>query len=281
MRASVREHTRSSPTAGVVAPRHGALVGVWRAFEHHLLGYRRTWRGTVVSSFANPVLYLLAMGLGLGAFVDAGGGPRILDGQSYLHYIAPGLLAAVAMLTAAFESTYPVMSAWKWQKTYYGMLSTPLRVGQVLAGHVLFVGARVTMTATIYLAVVAAFGAIASPWGVLSVFAAVLVGMALAGPTFALAIRTERDIAFAMYFRFTILPMFLFSGAFFPVTQLPDVVQPIAYVLPLWHGVELSRSFAMGSIEVAMLLVHVGYLCSWIVGGFWLASRAYRRRLVV
>lgn len=258
-----------------------ALVATWRAFEHHLVGYRRTWRGTIVSSFLNPILYLVAMGVGLGAFVDAGAGARSLGGQTYLQFIAPGLLAAIAMMTAAFESTYPVMSAWKWQKIYYGMLATPLRVSHVLGGHLLFVAFRVATTAVIYLLVMALFGAIASWWGLLSAVAALLVGMALAGPTFAIAVSTDRDTVFAMYFRFAIMPMFLFSGAFFPVNQLPDFIEPVAYVLPLFHGVELSRAFAGGVLEPAMIALHTGYLVAWLVGGLWLAARAFRRRLAV
>ncbi|WP_020576488.1 ABC transporter permease [Actinopolymorpha alba] len=251
-----------------------------RALEYWLLSYKRTWRGTIVSSFLVPFLYLAAMGFGLGSFINAGAGRAALGGQTYLQFIAPGLLAATAMQTAAFESSYPVMGSWKWIKTYYAMLATPLRVSDVLIGHLLFVAFRVLMTSMVYLVVITVFGAVSSPWGVLAIVAGLLTGLSVATPTFALAVRSERDTVFSMYFRFAILPMFLFSGAFFPVSQLPVVVQPIAYATPLWHGVHLARMFTEGTLSPGWIAVNVGYLCLWIAAGTWWAARAFRRRLV-
>lgn len=265
-------------------PRAGRARTVWRAFEYHLTVYRRSWRGTVVSGLLLPVLFLAAMGIGLGSFVDAGARSGAVGG-SYLQFVAPGLLAAVATQTASFESTYPVFGAWKWNRVYYAMLATPLRVGDVLGGHLCYVAARIAMNAACYLLVMGLFGAVGSWWGVLGVPVAVLTGAAVAAPTFALAAHIERDIAFAMYQRFAVLPMFLFSGAFFPIDQLPDLLEPLAYALPLWHGVELCRGFATGGAAGAAgllpILAHVGYLLVWVVVGLWLAGRAFRRRLVV
>lgn len=267
--------------AGPVA---GRARTVWRSFEYHLTVYRRNWRGTVVSGLLLPVLFLAAMGVGLGSFVDAGARSEAVGG-SYLQFVAPGLLAAVATQTASFESTYPVYGAWKWNRIYYAMLATPLRVGDVLGGHLCYVAARIAMNAACYLLVMGLFGAVGSWWGVLGVPVAVLTGVALAAPTFALAAHIERDIAFAMYQRFAVLPMFLFSGAFFPIDQLPDVLEPLAYALPLWHGVEVCRGLATGLSAGATgalpILAHLAYLLVWLVAGLWLASRAFRRRLVV
>jgi lipooligosaccharide transport system permease protein len=251
-----------------------------RAFEYWMVSYKRTWRGTIISSFLVPSLFLAAMGLGLGGYIDAGGGRSALGGQTYLQFIAPGLLAATAMQTAAFESSYPVMGGWKWFKTYFAMLATPLGVVDVLAGHLLFVAFRVFTTCVVYLVVITAFGAVASPWGVLAVVAGLLTGLAIAAPTFAMAVTTDRDTIFSMYFRFAILPMFLFSGAFFPVGQLPAAAQPVAYATPLWHGVHLTRMFTQGELEYAWIGGNVSYLCLWIGVGAWWAARGFRRRLV-
>lgn len=265
----------------VVRGGSGWLRTTERAFEYWLLSYKRTWRGTVVSTFLVPVLFLAALGLGLGSFVDTGPGRAALGGQTYLDFIAPGLLAATAMQTASFESSYPVMGAWKWFKSYYAMLATPLRIVDVLVGHVIFVGFRVLTTCLVYLVVISAFGAVTSPWGVLTVVAGLLTGLAVAAPTFALATTTDRDTVLSTYFRLAILPMFLFSGAFFPIAQLPDLVRPVAYATPLWHGVELARMFAYGALEPGRILLGVGYLCLWIGAGTWWAARAFRRRLLV
>jgi lipooligosaccharide transport system permease protein len=273
--------TTARTTAGTTARMGPARWGrVLRAFEYWMVSYKRTWRGTIISSFLVPSLFLAAMGLGLGSYVDAGGGRSALGGQSYLQFIAPGLLAATAMQTASFESSYPVMGGWKWFKTSFAMLATPLGVLDVLGGHLLFVAFRVLTTCVVYLAVIAAFGAVASAWGVLAVVAGLLTGLAVAAPTFAMAVTTDRDTIFSMYFRFAILPMFLFSGAFFPVSQLPAAVQPVAYATPLWHGVHLARMFTLGEPTWWWVAGNASYLCLWIGAGVWWAARAFRRRLV-
>lgn len=251
-----------------------------RALEYWFYSYRRTWRGTVVSSVLNPLLYLAAMGIGLGNLVDRGGAGR-LDGGSYLAFVAPGLLAATAMQVAAFESTYPVHGAIRWQRTYHAMLATPLGVRDVLAGHLYWIAFRIGSTGAVYLAVIAAFGVVRSPWAVLALPAALLTGMAFAAPVVAFAASQEKDASFNAIFRFGVIPLFLFSGTFFPVSQLPDLVQPIAYLTPLWHGVDLCRGLVLGSATVPGAVVHVAYLAGWVLAGTALARSSYRRRLFV
>ncbi|HEX5497403.1 MAG TPA: ABC transporter permease [Mycobacteriales bacterium] len=255
-----------------------------RSLEYWLYSYRRTWRGTVVSSVLTPLLYLTAMGVGLGALVDRGGTAR-LHGVSYLAFIAPGLLAATAMQVATFESTYPVMGAIKWQRTYHAMLATPLGVRDVVAGHLWWVAFRIGSTCVVYLGVMSAFGVVSSPWAVLALPAALLTGMAFAAPIMAFAASQERDSGFNGIFRFGLIPMFLFSGTFFPVSQLPALVRPLAYVTPLWHGVDLCRELVLGTVTtsggVNRPLIHLAYLGVWAVGGVLLARLSFRRRLVV
>ena len=205
-------------------PAGPAVAGRWvmglRAFHFWLVNYRRTWRGTIYSSILSPLLYLGAMGLGLGTLVDKHGTSG-LGGVSYLAFLAPGLLAAQAMQTAMGESTYPVMASVKWLKTYQAAAASPLRPPDLFAGHLLFTGMRLAMNSAIFLVAMAAFGAVSSPWVLASLPVAVLTGLAFAAPIDAFAVTREKDQGFAMLFRFGMIPMFLFSGTFFPVTQLP------------------------------------------------------------
>jgi lipooligosaccharide transport system permease protein len=250
-----------------------------RPFEFFLTQYKRVWRGTAVTSVVTPVVYLLALGVGLGVFVDRS--TDLPDGITYLEFVAPGLLAATAMQLATFESSWPVFSAIKWDRQYHAMLATPLRVRDVLIGHQSFVAARLLMTSTVYLVVIAAFGAVESPLGVLAIPVAVLVGLAFSLPIAAWAAHTETEVSFVAIFRFVILPMFLFSGTFFPIDRLPPPLEAIAYVTPLWHGVTLCRELTLGDVELWSALFHLAYLIAFASAGYVAARMTYRRRLVV
>jgi lipooligosaccharide transport system permease protein len=160
------------------------------------------------------------MGLGLGKLVDAHGTAG-LGGVSYLAFLAPGLLAATAMQTAVGESTYPVLASVKWMKTYQAAAATPLRPADLQRGHLLFTAMRLTMNSAIFLVIMAAFGAVRSPWVLAALPVAVLTGLAFATPIEAYAVTRDKDQSFAMLFRFGMIPLFLFSGTFFPITQLP------------------------------------------------------------
>jgi len=252
-----------------------------RAFRFWLVDYRRTWRGSIYSSVLNPVLYLGAMGLALGRLVDQHGTASI-GRVSYLAFLAPGLMAASAMQTAVGESLYPVYTAVKWQRTYQAAASTPLRPGDIFRGHVLFTAMRLTMNMTIFLGIMAAFGAIRSAWAVACLPVAVLTGLAFATPLDAFAVtQSKNDQAFNVIFRFGMIPLFLFSGTFFPITQLPAWIRPIAYATPLWHGVALCRALSLGTVDVAAALGHVGYLIVIAALGLAWGQRTYRRRLHV
>jgi lipooligosaccharide transport system permease protein len=252
-----------------------------RSFAYWASQYKRTWRGSLTSSFLTPVLFLAAMGVGLGSLVsrNASASSR-LGGVSYLAFIAPGLLAATAMQVAAQESTYPVMGAIKWIRTYHAMLATPLRVIDVLVGHLAWMAVRLLLVSTIFVAVMSAFGAATSPTVVLAIPAAVLTGMAFAAPIAAFAATRDNDAAFSAMFRFLVIPMFLFSGTFFPVSQLPALLQPVAYLTPLWHGVDLCRSLAFGHVPPGRTVLHVAYLSAWVVAGVLAGTVTFRRRLV-
>jgi lipooligosaccharide transport system permease protein len=249
-----------------------------RPLEFFLAQYRRIWRGTVVSSVVTPVVYLLALGVGLGTFVDRS--TDLPEGMTYLQFVAPGLLAATAMQIATFESTWPVLAAIKWNRQYHAMLATPLRVRDVVVAHQAFIAGRILTTAVVYFVVIVAFGAVESPLGVLAIPVAVLVGLAFSAPIAAWGAHTETDASFVAIFRFVILPMFLFSGTFFPISSLPGPLEAIAHLTPLWHGVDLCRQLTFGDVRPASALGHVVYLLVWAASGLALANVTYRRRLV-
>lgn len=254
-----------------------ATPAPFRVVEAGARRYRHTWRASVISSFLNPVLLLVAMGVGLGSLVDDRGGP---GGLPYLTWLAPGLLAAAAMQTAAGESAYPVMAGIKWIKTYDAALATPITVGDLVAGHLGWVTIRVTQVSVVFALVISLFGVTGIGQALLAAVPAVLTGVAFAGPVTAYTARLEDETGLSSLFRFGIVPLFLFSGTFFPISQLPEVVQPLAYATPLWHGVELARGIALGIPTTFSPLVHLAYLAAVGAAGSVLATRLLRRRMV-
>ena len=250
-----------------------------RYFESRALVYRRTWRGSVVTTFLNPVMYLAAMGLGLGTLVDEGAGREAVEGFAYLTYLAPGLLAATTMQTGAGDASWPVMAGIKWQKTYEAALSTPVAIRDLVYGHLLWVAARLTFTAVVFVAVMALFDAVTLTSGLLAVGPALLTGMAFAAPITAYTSTLSDVQGMVSLFRFGIVPMFLFSGTFFPVDQLPGWLQPVAYLTPLWHGVELTRGVALDVATTWPWLLHAGYLVVLVAVGSGLAVRFLGKRM--
>jgi lipooligosaccharide transport system permease protein len=249
-----------------------------RPLEFFLAQYRRGWRGSAVSSVITPVVYLLALGVGLGVFVDRS--TNLPQGVSYLEFVAPGLMAATAMQVASFEATWPVLGAIKWHRQYYAMLATPLRIRDVVLGHQAYFVFRLLTIGTVYFVVIAAFGAVSSPLGVLTIPVTVLIGLSFTMPLAAWAAHTESEASFVAIYRFLILPMFLFSGTFFPITALPRPLEIIAWFTPLWHGVTLCRDLTLGHLVPADAL-HLGYLLAISTIGFAAARVTYRRRLLV
>lgn len=248
-------------------------------FDYWSIAYRRTWKGSIISSFLNPVLFLAAMGSGLGSYVNHGNASAALGGLTYLDYLAPALLVATAMQVAVGESTYPVMGKLRWNMVFYAMAATPLRPREIALGQLGFTGFRILTTSVVFFAVIAVFGTLHSPLAVLCIAVALLVGWSFAGVITAFAATIDTDSGFALIFRLAVMPMFLFSGAFFPVQRLPDWIEWLAYLTPLWHGVDMSREFAAGSVHWSGVIGHTAYLLLWIAGGAALAVRALNKRL--
>lgn len=246
------------------------------AFSFHLVSYRRTWRASVLSSFLLPALFLISMGLTVGRYVDAR--PNEL-GVPYLDYIAPGVLASTALQVAVAESSWPVFAAFTWTRVYHAMRATPLTAGDIMRGHLAYVVFRVTIATAGFLIVLALFGAVHSAWAMVALPAAMLVGLACAAPVFAYTASISSDGLLPVLFRFAVIPMSLFAGVFFPVDGMPVVARALAYVSPLWHGVELCRSATLGTATAWGVPAHVGVLLAWSAAGYALARVRYARKL--
>jgi lipooligosaccharide transport system permease protein len=259
----------------------GRLTMIGRQTDYWMTVYRRTWRGSVISSFVTPLFFVVAMGVLLGGFIDDGRAD--LDGApSYLAFVAPGLVAAHVMQIAVGEVTWPVFGAIKWHKSYLGMAATPLSPVDIVAAHLLFVVFRLATTAAVFLLVMAPFGVFASVTGtVLAFLVALLVGMAFATPVYGLSAGLKDTTAFAVIYRVGIIPMFLFSGAFIPIENIDRWMEVHAKATPLWHGVDLTRMLTLGQVETGPALVHLAYLLALAGVGAWWSVHRLTRRLVV
>jgi len=255
--------------------------GVGRVFEHRFLQYRRSFRATLFSSFLTPVLFLAAMGLGLGSYVDQGTNAS-LGGLSYLAFLAPGLLAATCMQSAAFEAAFPIMSGLVWSRVFHAMYATPISGRDIALGNLAWIGVRMLLVATIFTGVIILFGAAASPLIVLAIPTGALTGLAFAAPIMAFSATQRTPEKFNAVFRFGITPLFLFSGTFYPVESLPTIIQPLAWITPLWHGVSLSRALSLGTIADAPLMafIHLVALLAFVAVGTWFAIRTVSAKLV-
>ena len=252
------------------------MSATFAVLEYHLVVYRRAWRGSVLSSFVLPLLTMLGFGVGVGAYVRGGVG-----GVPYLDWMVPGLIASTAMQISMSESTWPVLGGFEWRRVYFGQADAPLRLSDMIGGHLMFVMFRVLLSTGAFLVVAAAFGTLHSAWSIATLPIAVLVGLAVATPTFAYSASVPSDSYLSIVIRLAVLPMSLFSGVFFPVEQLPVVLRWVAYALPLWHGVDLSRAATLGVAPEWSATGHLLYLVAWAAAGWWLAVRAFSRRLVV
>ena len=252
---------------------------IGRVFESRFVSYRRTFRASIFSSFLSPVMFLAAMGLGLGAYVSD---PDAIGGVPYIVFLAPGLLAATAMQSASFESMFPIMSGLEWSRVFHAMYATPITPRDVALGNLAWIAARLTLICSIFTLVIVLFGAAESPLIVFAIPAGVLTGMAFAGPIVAFSATQKTPNKFTSIFRFGITPLFLFSGTFFPITSLPAILQAFAWVTPLFHGVALTRALSLGTVadDPLAMLFHVIYLATLASVGAYLAIRTIERRLV-
>jgi len=254
-----------------------ATPPVLRIVEREARVFARLWRGFVFSLFLNPVLYLAAMGLGLGHLVDQHSGH--VQGLTYLEFVAPGMLVAIAMQVAAGESMWPVLGGVKWVNNYHATVATEITADEVLYGVVLWIAIRAMLGSVAFLIVAALLGAIPSAWGVLAIPVAGLCAAAFSAPLSGYSVMLESDLSFPLIMRIGILPLFLFSGTFYPISQLPSALQPIAQLSPLYHAVELARDATTGTFDLGPDVVHVAVLVACIVAGLAWGRRRFERRL--
>ncbi len=250
-----------------------------RKLEHSMMVYRRIWRGTFFGTILSPVLYLSAMGVALGSLVPT---MTTFGNVPYIVFLAPGLLTAQAMQTATIEGSWPLFAGFKWNKTFEAMIGTPQGVRDIVLGHLYWLIVRLAIVTGIFLAVMVIFGAVHSATFLLAWPAAILTGVAFGMPIAAWTATRKQENSFAIIFRFIITPLFLFSGTFFPIEQLPDQIEWLAWFTPLFHGVDLARMLAIGhDLNLVTILIHVGVLVTMAVVGTLIAFATFRRRLVV
>jgi lipooligosaccharide transport system permease protein len=248
-----------------------------RVVEREARVFARLWRGIVFSLFLSPVLYLAAMGVGLGNLVDQHSGS--VDGLTYLEFVTPGLLVAISMQLAAGESMWPVLGGVKWVNYFHAQVATEISADQVLYGYVLWIALRAALGAVAFVIVAALLGGIPSAWGVLAIPVAALCAAAFSAPICGYSVMQESDLSFPLILRIGVLPLFLFSGTFYPISQLPSGLQALAHLSPLYHAVELARDATTGQFDLGPDVVHVAVLVGCIVAGLAWGRRRFERRL--
>ena len=252
-----------------------------RFAESEVIAYRRTWRGTVITSFVNPVLFLAAMGAGLGSLVDTGSADL---GVPYLAFVATGLMAATAMQSGAGDGSFPVMAGILWRKNFHGTITTPLGPEDIILGRLEWGVVRLTFTLLVFAIISVVFGAIDLGPALIAIAPAVLTGLAFTACITAWTLTRKDGMSLSTLFRFAIVPLFLFSGTFFPISNLPSFLQRVAYATPLFHGVELVRKITLPEADASIVTsmpiwIHIAYLVVMTVIGIYLSIRFLNKRL--
>jgi lipooligosaccharide transport system permease protein len=269
--------TTAATAARALPPGLTRRLPLLRVTEREARVWGRYWHTSLLSGVLMPLMFVGAMGLGLGGLIDERSGA--VDGVDYLAFVTPGILAATALQGASASSLWPVMGGIKWLRNFHAAAATPVSPGQVYGGYVTWGVVRMLVNAALFVAVAAALGGVPSPWGVLAIPAAALGGVAFAAPLTAYSAGRESDLSFPIVMRIAVMPMFLFSGTFFPVDQLPDWLEPLAWAAPLWHSVELCRGATTGSLSLAAAAGHTAYLLAVVGAGCWWGVRTFRDKL--
>jgi len=218
-----------------------------RVWQRNRDVFFRLWHSEAPGFLAEPIIILLAMGLGLGAYVG------LVDGQKYIEFIAPGIIAGYAMFSASFECTYGSFVRMEYQKTYDAIISTPLNVEDVIAGEIFWGATRSFMTGTIILAIAGVFQLVPSPWALAIPILAFLEGIMFASIAILFTSIVPAIYSFNYYFTLFITPMFFFSGVFFPLSSFPEIVRTLSWVAPLTPVVHLARALISGEFHPELL----------------------------
>jgi len=253
-----------------------------RYAESEVIAYRRTWRGTVITSFVNPVFFLAAMGAGLGTLVDDGSGNPLPI--PYITFVASGLMAANAMQNGAGDGSFPVMAGIIWRKNFHGTITTPLGPADIIWGRLIWGVGRLVFVLFVFAIIAVLFGALEIGPALAAIPPGVLTGVAFTTAITAWTLTQKDGRSLSTLFRFLIVPLFLFSGTFFPISQLPDWLEPVAYFTPLFHGVELVRKFALPGVDASIITsiptwAHFTYLVVMAIAGVYLSIRLLDKRI--
>lgn len=246
-----------------------------RVLQHNIVTFRHVWRSYLASVFG-PLLFLVAVGVGVGRLVDRNGG---VDGQPYLEFLAPGLLVGAAMQTGALAGFGPIMGRIRWDPIYESMLSSPLVVGDVLRGELLWIVLRLIAGSAVVTAAIGLLGAFSSAWALLGLPVAVLTGAAFAVVFAAVAGAAPNGYTYDVLFRVVIIPLFVFGGVFYPVDRLPAAARVIVELTPLPHGTALARDLQHGPPTGGAALLHLAVIVAWTAAGWYAARRTFRTRL--
>jgi lipooligosaccharide transport system permease protein len=257
-----------------VAPAGSRLV-----LQARLINMKKFGTIIVMYSIANPLLYLLAIGAGVGTLINRSSGG--IDGVPYLVFLAPALLANAAIQGSMDETVFPTLGGFLWAKTFYGMNATPLGGRQIALGVYWAALVRNIFTVICYYLVMMFFGVLKAPHAWLAIPAGILAGAAFGAVMLAFAGNvTNEDHFFTFVGRFVIQPMFFLSGTFFPLDSIPLYLRWIGWISPLWHATDLGRYLTYGhAIPITLVWVHVLFLALMIVVGLSLAFKAFNKRL--
>ncbi len=264
------------------AARQAALVrrwGWWYQAEWRLASMKAYWSSIIGTALLTPLLYVIAMGIGLGSLVDAKSGG--IGGVPYLVFVAPGLLVNTVVMSATNETSYPVMAGFKWGRQYFARATTAASPLQVAVGELLAVGLRLFAEALVFWVVLVAMGAVQLGWSWLMVPVAAVAGLAFGTPLAAYAATLEDEgPEFASIQRFVVMPMFLFAGTFYPLETMPAYLQWIGWISPMWHGTQVARAVGFGLPLTGWEIVgHVAFLLVLVGVGGWFAIRNFTARL--
>lgn len=245
-----------------------------RMLQRNMLLYRRSWKRTVLPNLFEPLLYLLAIGFGLGLYIG-----REIAGVDYVVFIAPGLLAAAAMNGAVFEVTYGVFIKLRFAHLYDAVLTTPLEPEDIALGEIGWAVTRSLIYGAAFMLVIGLFGYMRSPWAVAAPLAIALISLAFATIGMIYTSLVQDIELFTYFFTLFVTPLFLFSGIFFPFENLPAAGRLFGWLTPLHHGVEALRALLLTG-DVSVAAAHMLWLALFSALLFPLAVNLFRRRVV-
>ncbi|MEY4312675.1 MAG: hypothetical protein RLZZ319_184 [Actinomycetota bacterium] len=250
--------------------------GWWYVTELRLREMKGYLSYVITSSFGNPLMYLLGLGVGLANLVPDG-----IDGVPFLVFVGPALLMSTILTIGAEEGMYPVLGGFKWHKIFYAIHATTVTPGQIVGGFLVHLAIRFGFTAGVFFLMLVAFGAVPLGTGWLMIPISILGAYAILTPLASYSAGIEDDRGqFALIQRLIVMPMFLFSGTFVPLSQVPDWLEWIGWLSPLWHASQLGRTVSYGLVEpLWLILIRVAVLATYALVGGVLMRRAFVRRL--